>query len=162
MNSVPDYLQPGQETDIGSYCFSAEEIIRFAKNFDPQIFHLDAEAAKQTLFGGLCASGWHTLAIWMKLQRAHTAKHSDLLKQQTKSVPEFGPSPGFKELKWNLPVYAGDTITYKNRHDSIRPSKSRPGWWVLSVFSQGENQNGNAVISFSSIVLIRFEAGGNS
>jgi acyl dehydratase len=68
MSYLEDNL--GRELDIGSYTFTAEEIIDFATKYDPQPFHLDAEAAKNSLFGGLCASGWHTTAVFMKLNVA--------------------------------------------------------------------------------------------
>lgn len=154
MTAVPDHLKPDFEAEIGSYCFKPEEIIRFAKKFDTQAFHIDPEAAKQSLFGGLCASGWHTASIWMKFHRKFASQQAAILEKQGIAPPEYGPSPGFKDLKWLKPVYAGDTITYTNRNKSIRQSKSRPGWWVMEVVHEGHNQESAMVISFTSSVLV--------
>ena len=154
MTVIPDHLKPGFESVIGSYCFQPDEIVRFAEKFDTQTFHVDPEAAKQSLFGGLCASGWHTASIWMKLNRKFASEKAEIMKSQGIRPPEYGPSPGFTDLKWLKPVFAGDTITYANRNKSIRQSKSRPGWWVLEVEHEGHNQDEAPVISFTSTVLV--------
>lgn len=158
-NDLPDFLQPGFEAEIGSHTFTAEEIIRFAKAYDPQPFHVDAEAAKSSLFGGLCASGWHTASVWMRKQRDFAARReTELLKANPNAtMPEFGPSPGFSNLKWVLPVYAGQTVTYSNRNIGIRKSGSKPGWWLLSVEHQGHNEAGKRVITFESVVFLKFQ-----
>ncbi len=154
MTTIPDHLQPGFEAVIGSYCFEPDEILRFANKFDTQLFHTDPAAAKQSLFGGLCASGWHTASVWMKLHRAFASKRAAELEKQGIQPPEYGPSPGFNDLSWLKPVYAGDTITYTNRNKSIRQSNSRPGWWVMEVVHEGLNQDAVMVISFTSFVLV--------
>ncbi|CUW44086.1 maoC-related protein [Brucella vulpis] len=125
----------GKERVLGTYTFTAEEIIAFARKYDPQPFHIDEEAAKNSLFGGLCASGWHTTAIFMKLNVASMVQASRETVQRGETPPTFGPSPGFENLKWPKPVFAGDTITYKRVVHAIRPLASRPGWSMLTMTS---------------------------
>ena len=155
MPDLPDFLEPGTREEIGTVHFSAGDIVRFARKFDPQHFHLDPEVAKKSLLGGLCASGWHTASSWMPLQRRFVAQKCRQLEEQGKQPPEFGPSPGFTDLRWIKPVYAEDSITYHNEVESIRESKSRPGWWILTLFSQGNNQKEEPVISFRSTVFVK-------
>ena len=152
---IPDFLRAGARTNIGSHRFVDAEIIRFAKRFDPQEFHVDPEKAHDSLFGGLCASGWHTVSVWMKLQRRSVAENTARLKAEGKSWPEFGPSPGMKRLKWLRPVYAGETITYFNEISGIRESRSRPGWWLMTNEAVAENQDGKPVMTFESTVFLK-------
>ncbi len=158
MTSYPELFRPGKKLQLGSHTFAADEIIRFASKFDPQPFHVDAEAARKSVFGALCASGWHTLSVWMKLLRGQTDR---ILKENPSRSGgynfRFGPSPGFDNLKWHKPVFAGDTISYQNEVISIRPSASRPPWHIMQVATSGTNQHGDMVISFESTVLIAFE-----
>ena len=155
---MPDFMVPGWSAQLGEHTFSAEEIIDFAKAYDPQPFHVDAEAAKSSLFGGLCASGWHTASVWMRKQRDYTLNYLAERRQTGLPVAEFGPSPGFENLKWLRPVYAGDTITYFNETTACRQSKSRPGWYLLSAASKGVNQHGQTVLTFDSTVFLKFPA----
>ncbi len=143
----------GTRIETGTLEFTAEDIVRFARKFDPQPFHLDAEAAKSFVFGGLCASGWHTCAGWMKMFLAHWVQESRRLKSEGIEPPKLGPSPGFKNLKWIRPVYAGDRITYSVTLTDSRELASRPGTWLNSTFNEGVNQNGQPVIRFDSSVL---------
>jgi len=154
MKQLPPFLVPGCESEIGSHLFTKEEIIRFAKKYDPQIFHIDEEAAKSSLFGRLCASGWHTTAVWMRMKRDFVAKSVSQMDHNIYAKPEYGPSPGFENLKWLMPVFAGDVISFKDCCLKMRKSASRPGWWVTSTSHFGQNQNGKPVISFESSVLI--------
>lgn len=142
-----------QKTEIGSYTFDADSIIRFASRFDPQPFHVDAEAAKQSLFGGLCASGWHTCSAWMKTFVSYWTQETARLERDGFAPPNLGPSPGFQDLKWLKPVFAGDTIRYSVTLLASRPLASRKGWILNNILCEGENQNGNAVIRFESTVL---------
>ena len=80
--------------------------------YDPQPFHLDEAAAARSHFGALCASGWHTAAIWMRLMVDYRTRDGDAARARGEPVAALGPSPGFRELKWLKPVYVGDTITY--------------------------------------------------
>ena len=144
-----------RERDLGSYLFTAEAIVAFAERYDPQRFHLsDAEAAK-THFGGLCASGWHIAAVWMKLMVRSMA--ATMREAEAAGAEPFiaGPSPGFRELKWLKPVYAGDTLAYFTKPTHLRPSASRPGWSVLTSQNGARGPSGELVFVFTGTVLIR-------
>lgn len=142
------------ETDVlGSYTFTAEDIVAFARKYDPQRFHVDAEAAKSSLFGALCASGWHTASIWMKLMVAHRDRIREWARAHGARPARLGPSPGFTNLKWLKPVYAGDTITYRSTVTGKRNSDSRPGWGLVSHHNTAFNQNGEEVFSFEGVVF---------
>ncbi|APY14402.1 dehydratase [Brucella sp. 10RB9214] len=145
----------GKERILGTYTFTAEEIIAFARKYDPQPFHIDEEAAKNSLFGGLCASGWHTTAIFMKLNVASIVQASRETMQRGETPPTFGPSPGFENLKWPKPVFAGDTITYKRVVHAIRPLASRPGWSMLTMTTRAHNQHGEEVLSFDNAAMVK-------
>ncbi|AOF88698.1 MULTISPECIES: MaoC family dehydratase [Rhizobiaceae] len=147
-------LYPFNETvEIGSLTFTAEDIIRFAKSFDPQPFHLDAELAKHALFGGLCASGWHSAAGWMKCFVPFWVRECKRLAKEGIVPPNLGPSPGFTKLGWLKPVFADDTITYSVTLMASRELASRPGRLVNTILCAGRNQNGEPVIRFESTVL---------
>lgn len=136
--------------DMGSHTFTAEEIKTFARKFDPQPFHLDEEAAKASHFGGLCASGWHTMAVWMRLMIDKRKQVVAEMAARGEPLPTLGPSPGFRDLRWLKPVYVGDTISYSSKVIDKRPSTSRPEWGVISVQTTGINQNGEPVVSVVS------------
>jgi acyl dehydratase len=102
----------GERHTLGSFTFTADAIKTFARGYDPQSFHLDEEAGKRSLFGGLAASGWHTASVYMKLLVAYQKDLADAAEARGEPVAESGPSPGFKNLKWPRPVLAGDTVTY--------------------------------------------------
>ncbi|WP_431319953.1 MaoC family dehydratase [Rhizobium sp. YTU87027] len=143
----------GEKTDIGSYLFTAERIIHFAERFDPQPFHLDAEAAKATLFGGLCASGWHTCAAWMKTFIAYWSAECARLASEGVKPPKLGPSPGFQKLQWLRPVYAGEEVAYSVTFLASRPLASRPGCRLNSILCEGMIADGTPVIRFESTVI---------
>jgi acyl dehydratase len=138
---------------IGSLTFTAEDIIRFASDFDPQPFHLDAEAAKSSLLGGLCASGWHTAAGWMKCFVPYWIGEMKRLAGEGIAAPKLGPSPGFRNLQWLKPVYAGDTVSYYVTFLESKELASRPGWRINTILNEGENHNGETVIRFESKVI---------
>jgi acyl dehydratase len=143
----------GEVYQYGSHTFTAEEIKRFAGAFDPQPFHLDEEKAAAGPFGRLAASGWHTAAIMMRLFVTHSAREVERAAARGEPVPRFGPSPGFDDLKWLRPVFAGDTITYSGRIIGKRESQSRPGWGIVSMETTGVNQNGEPVFVFTGHVF---------
>lgn len=152
--NVLDLFIPGETQDFGTHTFTAEEIIAFAKLYDPQPFHLDAEAAKASLFGGLCASGWHTTAMWMRKNCDHRPVYEARLRAEGRPVPAYGPSPGFKNLKWLRPVFAGETIRFGLMVKGARALGSRPGWGLVQ--SEGHAFHGETcVMRFDSTVLIR-------
>ncbi|POO57922.1 MaoC family dehydratase [Agrobacterium rosae] len=139
--------------ELGTVNFSAESIIRYAEKFDPQPFHLDAEAARNSVFEGLCASGWQTSASWMKCFLAYWEREVKRLISEGVQPPKLGPSPGFRNMKWHRPVYAGDDITYFATMIASRPLASRPGTFLNTTLNEGVNQNGETVVSFESSVL---------
>ena len=145
-----DALTVGEQHTLGAYTFHAEDILRFARAYDPQPFHVDEDAAKASLLGGLCASGWHTAAVFMKLNVAYSRKTAEAFVAAGNPAPRTGPSPGFRELRWPRPVFAGDTVTYTHTITGKRPSASRPGWGLVEGRTEGTNQNGEPVISFTS------------
>ncbi|MGJ5206731.1 MaoC family dehydratase [Bradyrhizobium sp. HKCCYLR20261] len=140
-------LEVGQRRELGSYTFTAEDIIRFARQFDPQRFHLDEEEGRNSLFGGLAASGWHIGSVCMKLIVADNQRLAELARSRGEPVSVGGPSPGFRELRWLKPVLAGDTITFSSEIDSLRASASRPQWGILQARNTGINQRGELVFS---------------
>ncbi|MBM0207288.1 hypothetical protein JNW90_33130, partial [Micromonospora sp. STR1s_5] len=123
-------------------------MIGFAKQFDPQPFHLSDEAARNSHFGRLAASGWQTAAIWMRLlvKARHAAIES--ARAAGHELPRFGPSPGFKNLRWLRPVLAGDTIRFATTIVDKRLSSSRPGWGLSFSHNSGWNQKGEKVFAF--------------
>lgn len=141
-------IEVGQRRELGSFTFTAEDIKRFASQFDPQRFHLDEEEGRNSLFGGLAASGWHVAAVYMKLLVADSQRLAELARARGEPVAIGGPSPGFRELRWLKPVLAGDTITYVSVAESLRPSGSRPEWGILLARNTGTNQRGELVFTF--------------
>ncbi len=144
----------GERFEIGRHTFTAPDIKAFAQRFDPQLFHLDEAEAARSHFGALCASGWHTAVVWMRLMVDYRRRDDEARRARGEPVAQLGPSPGFRELKWLKPVYAGDTITYSTEVIETRPSASRPGWGLMTIRSQGVNQNGETVISFISTAFV--------
>ncbi|MFB9952255.1 MaoC family dehydratase [Rhizobium puerariae] len=144
---------PGRKIVTGTLLFTAEDIIRFARKFDPQPFHVDAEAARNYVFGGLCASGWHTCAGWMKTYLAYWAREVARLEREGIVAPKLGPSVGFRKLQWLKPVYAGDSITYSVELVESRPLASRKGTWINMTVCDGVNQHGDAVMRYEGTVL---------
>jgi len=137
-----DDLKLGMRFSSESKTVSRDEILRFAREFDPQPFHLDDEAAKHTMLGGLSASGWHTAAIAMRL--AITAK-------------PFGPHPllgaGVDDLRWMKPVRPGDTLRLEGEVVDLIPSKTKPQG-IARVKWTAYNQHGEAVYTFNPIGIV--------
>lgn len=152
-------LKPGMLADLGGHPFIENEIVRFASAYDPQYFHLDPEAAKRSLFGGLCASGWNTCANWMRLFARHRQHLADMMEAQNKPVPQLGSSPGFSNLKWLKPVFAGDIIRYRSILVEKRPSVSRPNWGLVFHHNTGMNQHAEKVFEFDSVVFWQKQEG---
>ncbi len=144
-----DDISVGDRMELGSHTFTAEDIKTFAAQYDPQAFHMDEAAAAKSHFGALCASGWHTVAVWMRL-RVDYAKREDAERLARGEVlAKLGPSPGFRDLKWLKPVYVGDVITYASEVAEKRTSQSRPGWGLVFARNTGTNQKGEVVLSFT-------------
>jgi acyl dehydratase len=143
----------GETGDLGSHTFTREEIVAFARDYDPQPFHLDEEAAKASLFGGLCASGWHTAALLIRGIIVTRAQIDAQAADTGGPLAVYGPSPGFRDLRWLKPVYAGDTISYRARLTEKIELKSRPKRGLLASAMQGRNQRGEIVFAVTSLVL---------
>jgi acyl dehydratase len=148
-------IEEGMVVELGSYLFERARMIAFARDYDPQEFHLDEDAAKRGPFGALSASGWHTAAGWMKCYVATNQAAEARLRAAGKPVAEVGPSPGFTDLKWPKPVFAGDTVTYSTRVTGKRTLESRPDWGLVFSHNEGINQNGQLVFSFEGKVMTR-------
>ena len=151
---LDEFFEIGVTTQLGSHTFDADGIKAFARKYDPQPFHTDEEAAKKSVFGGLCASGWQTAATWMK---RNLATPGGRRWTGPGPAPVFGPSPGISNLKWLKPVYADETIHFSRTAVSHRPMTSRPGWRMLTVRAEGVDSAGAKVIEFDSAVLVQVE-----
>jgi acyl dehydratase len=132
-------LQPGQVVELGEHTVSEEEIVAFARQYDPQPFHVDPEAAKESVFGGLIASGWHTGAMWMRL-------YVDSLLDGAASMG----SPGIEELRWLAPVRPGDTLSGRLTVLEATPSERRPDRGTVRIRGEMINQDGVTVMSMTS------------
>jgi acyl dehydratase len=148
-------IRIGARREIGRHTFTAADIKAYAVRFDPQPFHIDEEAAKRSHFGALCASGWHTAALCMRFLVEDRRRLVAELEARGEPVAQWGPSPGFRELKWLKPVYVGDTITYATEPRETRVSKTRPGWGLLSSLNTGTNQRGELVYSFIGSAFVQ-------
>lgn len=154
MSTYFEDTEIGSEKLLGSHTFTAEEIITFAQEFDPQPFHLSEEGARKTHFGRLCASGWHTASVYMSLLvRTFQAEEASAARENRPAAAR-GPSPGLEDLRWIRPVFAGDTITYRSVVSGKTESKSRPQWGIVHAENHGTNQNGEPVFFFKSNVFL--------
>ena len=149
-----DDVQIGDVLMTGRHVFAADEIKSFATRFDPQLFHVDDDAAMRSHFGALCASVWHTACVWMRLFIDHRRAKNEEARGRGEPVVASGPALGFRDLKWLKPVYVGDAIEYKTEVTGLRASNSRPGWGLMTLLTTGVNQNGAPVISFSSTTFV--------
>ena len=140
-----DDFAVGQTFGSGRLRIDKEQIFAFAAEFDPQPFHLDEVAARHSIFGGLCASGWHTLAVTMRL----------LLDSELK--PAGGLiGAGLDECRWPRPVRPGDELRVECEVLDVRPSKSRPEQGLIKLRTTTLNQDGEAVLVYvANLVVLR-------
>ena len=135
-------LQVGQRFGSGSVVVDANEIKAFAGKYDPQPFHLDEEAAKRTLFGGLAASGWHTAAMTMRLL-------------VDGGLPLAGGVIGASgEIAWPQPTRPGDVLSVESEVVEITPSRSRPDRGMVAIRSETHNQRGEVVQRFTMKLVV--------
>jgi acyl dehydratase len=134
----------GQEYDLGSHTLERAAIVEFASEFDPQPFHLDEQAAAQSIYGGLIASGWQTCGVYMRL----------LCDGVLHRVASMG-SPGVDELRWLEPVRPGDTLSAILRIEAVRASKSKPDRGIVMTAGEVRNQDGNLVLTLKSPLMVR-------
>ena len=135
----------GQTTEFGSVDVTREEVIDFARKYDPQPFHLSDEAAAKTHFGRLAASGWHTCAMTMAVIARYVVQDEQA---------GLG-SPGVDELRWLKPVFPGDTLRAETEILEVKPSRSKPDIGSFRSRCTVFNQDDQPVLTFISIVLIR-------
>lgn len=138
-----DYV-PGSVYEFGKIQVEQEEIIRFAKRFDPQVFHTDPDAAINSIYGGLIASGWHSASLMMRLFVDHYLSH----------VASLG-SPGVDELRWLRPVRPGDTLSLRITVAEAKRSRSKPDRGIIHSHVEALNQNGDIVMTMKALNLIR-------
>jgi acyl dehydratase len=154
-------IEIGQRREVGSFTFTAELIKKFASQFDPQAFHLDEEEGRKSLFGGLAASGWHVGSVCMKLMVADGQRQAKEALARGEKIAIWGPSPGFRELRWIKPVLAGDTISFASEVHSLRPSSSRPEWGIVQARNTGTNQRGELVYSLLASAFVPRRSAGS-
>ncbi|WP_028970244.1 MaoC family dehydratase [Sphingomonas sp. URHD0057] len=138
-------LEVGAETYFGSYEVTREEVLEFARKYDPQPFHLSDEEAAKTHFGRIAASGWHTCAMTMAVIARYVVKHRQA---------GLG-SPGIDQLRWRRPVYPGDTLHVRSTIVEKTLSRSKPEMGSFRSDMVVTNQDDQPVMTFTSIVLIR-------
>ena len=136
---------------LGSYTFTEENIIAFAKRYDPQPFHVDKEAALRSPYGGLIASGWHTAAVWMKLMMA--LRHERIAGGAKETQSNY-VSPGVRELRWLKPVRPGTTLTYTNEAFAKLDWPTRPQFGLMEGKNEARDAAGELYYSFINRVLI--------
>ena len=146
-----DDIVLNEKAVLGSYTFTEENIIAFARVYDPQPFHIDREAAAKSIYGGIIASGWQTAAVWMKLMLAYRRA------RVAGGAPETQAnyvSPGIRDLRWLKPVRPGMTLTYTNEAIAKRDWPSRRDFGLLEGQNEARDQAGELVYSFVNRVLI--------
>jgi acyl dehydratase len=137
-------INVGDTDSCGAYEVTKEEILEFAGKYDPQPFHLNEDIAKQSVFGSLCASGWHTCAMTMRMMVDH------LMDQGLASMG----SPGIDELKWRKPVFPGDILSVKTTITEKRLSESRPEIGLLKSDYVVTNQDGVTVMTMKGNYMV--------
>jgi acyl dehydratase len=137
----------GQSWELGTYQVTADEIKSFAREFDPQFFHLDEDRAKSSVLGGLSASGWHTCGMLMRL----------MVDGYLYKTAAMG-SPGLDEVKWLKPVYAGEKLLGRMTVLAKRQSKSRPDMGLITMRWEAQSTIGETKIDMTGINLIKVRA----
>lgn len=135
-------LEVGSRAEVGAHTFTAEEIVEFATQYDPQPFHLDEIAARASPFCGLIASGWHTCSVMMGI----------FVRKMLAGSTSMG-SPGIDEIRWLKPVRPGDTLHLFNSVVDKRILASRADCGIATLLWEGINQNGETVVTVRSKVL---------
>lgn len=140
-----DYRE-GEAIEFGDRPVSAEEIVAFARDYDPQSFHLSEAGGRATPYGGLIASGWHTAALTMRLLVDHVLSRHGL------------GSPGLDELRWLAPVRPGDRLRCRATVLEARRSRSKPDRGIIRQKVEAFNQRGEVVLSWTAAGLVRCRA----
>ena len=145
---LEDFVE-GAVHEVGPITITEDEIVQFGKQFDPQLFHTDPQGAKETVYGSLIASGWHTCSLFMRLFVEHYLPG-----------PASLGSPGVDELRWLKPVRPGDELTLRITVHRVKPSRSKPDRGVLFSFCEMLNQAGEVVATMMAMNMIRYRGGG--
>lgn len=154
MSTYFEDLTVGRITELGNFTFTADSIKAFAAKYDPQPFHMDEEAARSSIFGALCASGWQTAAVYTGMNiRARLAREAEA-RARGEEIARWGPSPGFKDLRWPRPVFAGDTVTYRQTITEVANFRNRPERGMLVTLGEGFNQKGELVFQVTGQILV--------
>jgi acyl dehydratase len=140
----------GNTTEFGSHVFCEQEIIAFARRFDPQPFHLDPARAKASLFGALCASGWHTLAVFMRNSVSARVRSNAAAHASGSVLPAMETPQAWRDLRWPRPVYAGDAVAFRSRLTAKDVGAGRADRGLLVHQVQGRNQKGEIVLAFTA------------
>ena len=138
-------IAAGQSRTFGAYEVTRDEVIEFATKYDPQPFHLSDDAAAQTFFGRIAASGWHTCAMIMRMLVDDFTEHE---------LASLG-SPGIDELRWKTPVYPGDTLRVESNVLDVRPSVSNTGMGIIRSQLRVFNQHDVEVLSMITNAMVR-------
>ena len=141
---------PGRSFPLPERPVTAEEIVEFAAEFDPQPMHLDEAAGKASILGGLSASGWHTGSIFMRMMFDGWL---------SRSASEG--SPGIDFMEWKKPVLAGDTLSGRSTVVAARPLRSRPGIGIVTFLHEVENHRGELVMKGENPIMIRARSAGD-
>lgn len=139
-----DDFETGQVIDIGTARLDLEEIIEFASRFDPQPFHIDGAAARESPYGGIIASGWHTCSLFMRMM-------VDTLLSKTASLG----SPGVDQIRWLRPVRPGDELHGRLTVLEVKPSRSKPDMGAVRTQSEMVDSEGRIVMTMESWLLVR-------
>lgn len=145
---LEDYT-PGGVYQFGPIAVEESEIIAFGKRFDPQPFHTDPEAAKESSFGGLIASGWHSASLMMRLFVDHYLTRCASL-----------GSPGVDELRWLKPVRPGDELLLRVTVAEVTPSRSKPDRGLLRSYIEVLNQHDQVVMTMIALNLVAYRKSG--
>lgn len=143
-------IEIGMKRTLGTHTFTEDKIMTFAKRYDPQSFHIDPQAAKASMFGGIIASGWHTVAVWMRL--AIEARQREAAARGTEGPG--GVSPGFEDLRWHRPVRPGDTLTFSMETVGKRDLASRPALGLVLSRNEARGPDGELYMSFTGKGLV--------
>jgi acyl dehydratase len=143
----------GEERLLGSHAFTREAIVAFARQYDPQRFHVDEEAARDSIFGGLCASGWHVAAAAMRCIVDYRARALAERAARGEATAPLGVSPGLENLRWPNPTRPGDVVTFYSRVLDKRETK-RPQWGLVFMRTWGVNQDGREAITMENRAFI--------
>ncbi|HWA90412.1 MAG TPA: MaoC family dehydratase [Rhizomicrobium sp.] len=143
-------VEIGTRRELGTYTFTEEEIVAFAKKYDPQPFHVDADAARRSIFGGIIASGWHTAAVWMKLSVADRQKPGN-----ASPLLRAGVSPGYEDMRWLKPVRPGMRLSYSSEVVGKAALKSRRDVAIVLTRNEARDDAGELVFVFTGKGLVQ-------